>query len=707
MTNKFYLLLASLVFMCFLFSPTGTLPLLAQEEQKAEDIEDFSLEDLLNVEITTAGKAAEKISEIPASVVLITRGEIEKYGYHSLQEILENVPGFFTIDQKAHVDVTLGVRGFWGPSNKGVVILVNGVSQYQDIYGHYPLNKVAVPPEAIDRIEVVRGPMSVVYGSGAFFGAINIITNETKNSPNVASIGYGTQNSPSVFFRKTGGTDDFSFSVNGGYTKTDGNDVPWSKMSSSPYFGDAKTDDFFWKSTYFFNLSSSYKGFYSDFSIIRAHDVWEFMVVDMSNPNRKRSDFANAKIGYRADVTKKLNLDLKFGYYMTNVQSGNTWPHSADQTWLDYSHWALGSQAYDIEANAIYTASKKFNVLFGAYYRELLHSYELLNMPSIGYTDAVIKQPDDVHLKRYSAFAQATVKPSDKLIIVGGLRLEKRGAGENTWEIFYGTPGHIFNRFPLEATKVNVIPRLAAIYSLNEKNIIKLLYGRAVRTPDYHERNDGFPLEPERIDTIELNYIAAFSSNFSLNLSLYRNMLDNLIYRREEFINGVYVTKQTNEGKMTTNGLEIGIKARPTTKFEVDLSLSYDDTTDKNAPDRAVTCSPKWLAYGKMAYNFTKDISLAMNAVYVDSMAAQWDAAVINPDGSTGARRGIDTPSYLNLGANLRIENLFGRGWYLGIKGYNLLNEDILYPTYSHSAWADRGTIGYGRMLFVTLGKKF
>jgi len=84
MTKKMFFSLIGFMLLVFLFSPMLTTTLLAQEEQKGEDIEDFSLEDLLNVEITTAGKKAQKISDIPASVVLITREEIERYGYQSL-----------------------------------------------------------------------------------------------------------------------------------------------------------------------------------------------------------------------------------------------------------------------------------------------------------------------------------------------------------------------------------------------------------------------------------------------------------------------------------------------------------------------------------------------------------------------------------------------------------------------------------------------
>ena len=134
----------------------------------------------MNIKISTAGKTLEKIGNIPASIVVITREEIETYGYMTLIEILENIPGLYAINDYSMFGAKFGVRGFWsGVTNDNMIILVNNVQQVFDLTSNYPLTEITVPVEAIDRIEVVRGPMSVVYGSGAFLGVINIITNET------------------------------------------------------------------------------------------------------------------------------------------------------------------------------------------------------------------------------------------------------------------------------------------------------------------------------------------------------------------------------------------------------------------------------------------------------------------------------------------------------------------------------------------------
>ena len=112
------------VFMAFLFICAFTItttPVYAQEEEEeviVEDVADISLEDLLNVEITTAGKRPEKIGEVPASVVLVTRKDIETYGYQSLEEILQNIPGLFQTND--YFTTSVGVRGFGALIPKGI-----------------------------------------------------------------------------------------------------------------------------------------------------------------------------------------------------------------------------------------------------------------------------------------------------------------------------------------------------------------------------------------------------------------------------------------------------------------------------------------------------------------------------------------------------------------------------------------------------------
>lgn len=305
--------LLSILFFYFLFSFTDS-PVSAQE-LTTSDLLELSLDDLLNVTVTTAGKKEEKISDIPASVVVITKTDIEKYGYRSLQELLENVPGIYTVDNYAHTDVTLGVRGFWSSATKGVVIMVNGVNQLQDVYSSYPLNRVAVPVESIERIEVIRGPMSVIYGSGAFYGAINIITKGQgkKEVSGQASVKTGSDKYYGASFNTTVNKEDFSLNLIGSMYNDDGINVDWKELSGDPYLQTGTTENFFENSSYYYAMAGTYKGFSGDMNIVRDSKTWIFLGLDKNLPNRKLSDFANARLGYNLKFDD-FSVDAKVGY---------------------------------------------------------------------------------------------------------------------------------------------------------------------------------------------------------------------------------------------------------------------------------------------------------------------------------------------------------------------------------------------------------
>ncbi len=171
------ILVHSFIFV-LLFFLCLTYQLFAQE-LTSEDLMAMSLEELLDIEIITAGKKSEKVSDVPASVVVIRREEVETYGYSSLKEIIDDVTGYYTIDDRSYNHCAPGVRGYWSSATKSVMILINGIPQVQVERDAYKLKTDSLPVEAIDRIEVIRGPMGVIYGTGAFFGVINIITDET------------------------------------------------------------------------------------------------------------------------------------------------------------------------------------------------------------------------------------------------------------------------------------------------------------------------------------------------------------------------------------------------------------------------------------------------------------------------------------------------------------------------------------------------
>jgi outer membrane cobalamin receptor len=682
----------------------------AEEISDPKYLLELSLQDLLNLKVSTAGKREEKVSDIPASVVIITRQEIAQNGYMTLQEVLENVPGLYLIDNYALSDVTIGVRGFWAPFTRNVIILVNGVSQKRDFESDYPLDKIGVPVEAIDRIEVIRGPMSVIYGSGGFFGAINIITNDvhTAEKSSVISASYGTEQTRKIFLRTMDSGENHYIVFNGSLYETEGMDIPFSEMTSTPEaYGDADetTGGLLDVTQKYFNFSGGFNDFYMDFSFVETDDPMYFTSLITSEKYGKNRKATNISLGYRHEFSPKLSLDAKFGHYQCNTRAEILGPYMGDNPYgIHESH----SSSYDLELDVFATPMPKLNITFGLYYRRILGYYEEDYLPTTGYHNTFFDIPEDNPFYQSAVFTQIDYAPLNKLRLVAGLRLESVASTEENVYWFPGLENEYVENFQYEKPDISVIPRFAMVYDFDRKNIIKLLYGKGIKIPTLAENTTSGEgsgsLESEEIQTVEVNYSSAITSKFSTTISLYYNMLDNLIYRNTWFDDEEYKSSISNEGKMNTTGVEFTLQTQPTDRLNAGFSISYQNTEDQRHEDWDVAFSPDVLGYFDVVYHFPKNVSFAVTGNYVDEMESMW---VVEPGFPEGHRLGEKTEAYLNLGANIRVEDIWVEGTILNFHGSNLLDEPIRYPTYGSSRWADKGTAGIQRKFLATLGWKF
>jgi iron complex outermembrane receptor protein len=147
--------------------------------------------------IGAATKHLQPAREAPASVTVVTREEIRRYGYRTLAAILSSVPGFYGSYDRNYDYV--GVRGFLRPGdyNDRILLLVNGHGYNDDIYQTASLGyEFGIDVEAIERVEVVRGPGSALYGGNALFAVVNVVTATGADLPGVRPLfdygSYGT-----------------------------------------------------------------------------------------------------------------------------------------------------------------------------------------------------------------------------------------------------------------------------------------------------------------------------------------------------------------------------------------------------------------------------------------------------------------------------------------------------------------------------------
>ncbi|MGE5342736.1 MAG: TonB-dependent receptor plug domain-containing protein [Candidatus Omnitrophota bacterium] len=701
MNRKILCLLAVFVALCFFLMTDISLQ---AQDNKNEDIANVSLEDLLNVKITTAGKKAETIRDIPASVVIVTRADIERMGYQTLDEILENVPGLYGINQRDVTGVMFGVRGFWSATANNMIILINGVRQERMASDGATYMAIQVPPESIDRIEVIRGPMSVIYGTGAFFGVINIITNDVKpENSSLIAVGYGNSRTAKAVARAAFNKDALNFVFNAGLYSTDGPDEPFSKMTTqdlSPYTSKTTTYRRWGDDYKFFNFSGSYKGFYANAAFSHHKKGLDLFFPAATGAIAQRT-YSSYSFGYKEDFSPKASIDGKITYHKGDITAQWDWftPPNEPKLRGDNNY----REDYEVDVTAYLNPSPVINFTAGLYYKKIIHEQLLTYVPDVMQYQIGLLEP----AQSRALFVQADIAPTNKLKFVLGVRFDQAVEYSSIWKSFADGSQFTGN---FDYDKIVVLPRVAAIFKFNEKNILKFFYGKAINHPSIYQTGaqaaSGQPaLNPEFIETFELNYLAVPSDKLSFNASLFYNNLNKLIVN-ESYIDsetGTWIGRNVNAGKMKTTGGELTIQLKPVHRLMMEVSGTYQKTKDKRPAfkDITVAYSPEFLGYAKIAYEFSRNIVFSLNGRYVGSMEPYYDITI-------PGRIADKVNGYFLVGGNLRFSNLFSKGYFLQLSCSNILDENYLYPSFTMNGfWANKGLIGDSRLFMVSIGKKF
>jgi iron complex outermembrane receptor protein len=158
--------------------------------EAAGDLTELSLEELMNIEVTTVSKKRERRSEVAAALYVITQEDIRRSGVTSIPEALRLAPGVHV----ARIDANkwaVSVRGFSGRFTNKLLVLIDGRSVYTPLFAGVYWDVQDTLLEDIDRIEVIRGPGGTLWGANAVNGVINIITKNARDTQGALATGGG------------------------------------------------------------------------------------------------------------------------------------------------------------------------------------------------------------------------------------------------------------------------------------------------------------------------------------------------------------------------------------------------------------------------------------------------------------------------------------------------------------------------------------
>jgi outer membrane receptor protein involved in Fe transport len=159
---------------------------------RAIEHEDLSLDELLNPSVWLATKSELRAAQTPAVVSVVTAEEIQGRGYTCLADVLRSVPGFYDVyDGVTHNVGIRGINGGQNASGSGLKLMIDGQAvDYRPNAGNF-FGEELIPIDLVERVEIIRGPASALYGADAFLGAINVVTRAGDALPGVRVTGQG------------------------------------------------------------------------------------------------------------------------------------------------------------------------------------------------------------------------------------------------------------------------------------------------------------------------------------------------------------------------------------------------------------------------------------------------------------------------------------------------------------------------------------
>ena len=168
-----------------------SLAISARAQNPPEDLSKLSVEDLMNVEVTSVSKKEQKVSQTAAAIFVITQDDIHRSGANNIPDLLRMVPGVNVAQINSNI-WAISVRGFNGEFSNKLLVMIDGRTVYEPTFSGVFWDVQNVPLEDIERIEVIRGPGGATWGANAVDGIINIITkkaSETRGGMVVAGAG--------------------------------------------------------------------------------------------------------------------------------------------------------------------------------------------------------------------------------------------------------------------------------------------------------------------------------------------------------------------------------------------------------------------------------------------------------------------------------------------------------------------------------------
>jgi len=586
--------------------------------------------------VESAARHRQNIGMSPSAVTVITRQDIETSGAATVPDLLRLVPGMDVVAATVNVR-SLSSRMYWTYENNVYLVLLDGRDVTFDLFGQPTWQTLPVQLEDIERIEVIRGPGSALYGANAFVGVVNIVSREIAERTSGAIRGtVGEVGSYSAGARASSRLGRFGLSLNGGFDRSDS----W-KGAAEP-----GKQDWMLRILSVFEISEQTR-ILAELSHAQGEGE-----LDMFGPIRMGVRHTTLRLAYDSmDLKAQLfwthepiDLGLKGTLAYQGMPLGVLEEAQIDTHTIDGQiQWNLPRLASSL--NLILGGNLRLNGLLSD---DLLDGETFADPDSPRFHEPGIESWE----VRSGLFGQAEWSAADWVTVTAGVRLDHSSA-----------------------TGAFLSPRLAAVFHPAETHFLRLGVGRSFRRASFQERSlhpqVGFPagsilasspdlqwafqefmtrvLGNSRVDqeeswSFELGYLGLFvQDRLQLSLDLYYSTYRGIITMNPQLVDSTDILQMLNGSSVRyeqlgkedcdTLGLELLLRWMPTRRLALQAGWTYRGVQEIQDFYPMADTSPKNLF--TLGGRFHTDLGL-LGSLYVFTRSEFWDRLVENPEGGAG-----------------------------------------------------------------------
>lgn len=590
---------------------------------EVEQLLSLDLEELMATKVMISTNTKQALSKAPSVVSVITAADIKATGAANLTDILQSVPGIYI---KTNLFGSRPLVTFRGAAGTHTLLMVNG-EPMKDLVWNSGIFWRGLPTSMIDRVEIIRGPGSALFGSDASAGVINIITKTA------AGLAYSEVGVRAGSFDTQEGWAQYGGKVNGfdvGFTAekshTDG---------YSPYIerdGQTAKDEAFGTHISYAPGNVRYGYDNEDFRLSVAKGNWRLLADYMRHRNveigltgaavldpvtqGKDSRFDVQLLYSNPEIARDWGLNAQLGYFQLDYTSGVGFqenpPGFTDGTGTYpngfINQMSAAERGFGLEVSGLYSGLESHAIrLGGGYSLEDLYRVEQFITKGTG--------PDGSPLPAGGVLVNVSDSPyvfaPEKIRQIRYLFLQDVWTLADHWDL---TAGARYDHYSDFGSALN--PRLALVWQGTDRLTTKLMYGQAFRAPSYLElysltaaTKPNPDLSPERSNTWDLSFSYLVSKDLKLGLDLYR-------FRQANLITNDASNQFQNMGNNTSRGVELEAVWQASRTLRVSGNFTH-----RKDVSTALNTIPKQKAYLRADWAFMPNWNWNLQANWIDKIS--------------------------------------------------------------------------------------